>query len=44
MLKVVCSHFEELKPVAALIGERITEVEHVKEKGVIEKVIEKIKN
>ena len=44
MLKVVCSHFEELKPVASLIGERIKEVHREPEKGVIEKVIEKLKS
>lgn len=43
MLKVVCSHYEELKPVASLIGDRITEVGKAEEKSVIEKVIEKIK-
>jgi len=29
ILKVICSHYEELKPVASLIGERIHEVEEV---------------
>lgn len=44
MLKVICSHFEELKPVAALIGERITEVDKVQEESLIDKVIGRIKN
>lgn len=44
MLKVVCNHFEELKPVASLIGERIKEVQHEPEKGMLEKVIDKLKN
>ncbi|MEQ6167753.1 AI-2E family transporter [Ekhidna sp. MALMAid0563] len=44
MLKVICSHYEELEPVASLIGERITEVQRMEEeKGVIEKVLSKIK-
>lgn len=43
MLKVICSHYEELKPVAALIGERITQVKPVKERSALLKVIEKIK-
>ncbi|SNS99811.1 Predicted PurR-regulated permease PerM [Ekhidna lutea] len=44
MLKVVCSHYEELEPVAALIGERITEVQREPEKGPLKKIIEKFSN
>lgn len=42
ILKVVCSHFTELEPVAALIGDRITVVDPVPEKGLIEKVKDKL--
>ncbi len=45
MLKVVCSHYNELKPVAILIGERITEIEEVKEsesKGFIKRLLKKM--
>lgn len=40
MLKVVCNHFEELKPVAALLGDRITEIEVIEEEPTL---VEKIK-
>ncbi|WP_425390284.1 AI-2E family transporter [Ekhidna sp.] len=44
MLKVVCSHYEELEPVASLIGERITEVQRAPEKSAIEMLVEKLKS
>ncbi|WP_420316559.1 AI-2E family transporter [Ekhidna sp.] len=43
MLKVICSHYEELEPVASLIGERITEVRKASEKSFLEKVTSKLK-
>lgn len=43
MLKVICSHFEELQPVASLIGDRITTIETTEERNFLEKAIEKIK-
>ncbi|MEO9870403.1 AI-2E family transporter [Ekhidna sp.] len=43
MLKVVCSHVKELKPIAVLIGERITKIEPPEERGVLEKVIYTLK-
>ena len=43
MLKVICSYYEELKPVAALIGDRIKEVEPMEEESLFRKFIAKLK-